>query len=194
MDGGQNLSTAISTTGSRNLARLNGHHSEPLYQFDSKIMMPFSMRLPNLKGSTETAYKAVENEANSSVRDVSAPATIPGWPTNPQRIASAPLWIIVDFLLLLLPIAFISRFTESLHSRVHLLNYCIVLAALAWRLDGQELSSKGRSIEEAILLGPTLFPLAFAALGGRSLKRIALWRAQRGTTVGVRSLPHSLPL
>ncbi len=56
---------------------------------------------------------------------------------------------------------------------------------LAYDLDGQEISSRGRSIQEAILLGPTIFPLAFAALAGRSLKRIALWRAERGTTLGV---------
>ncbi|KAH6642924.1 hypothetical protein C7974DRAFT_112820 [Boeremia exigua] len=36
-----------------------------------------------------------------------------------------------------------------------------------------------------MLLGPTVFPLAFAALGGRSLKNIALWRAERGSTLGV---------
>lgn len=35
-----------------------------------------------------------------------------------------------------------------------------------------------------MLLGPTLFPLAFAALGGRSLRNIALWYAERGSTIG----------
>ncbi|KAJ6199410.1 hypothetical protein J3E72DRAFT_266926 [Bipolaris maydis] len=35
-----------------------------------------------------------------------------------------------------------------------------------------------------MLLGPTLFPLAFAALGGRSLKNIALWKAQQGSSIG----------
>jgi hypothetical protein len=61
----------------------------------------------------------------------------------------------------------------------------VALAALAYQLDGNEISDRGRMIQEAILLGPTLFPLAFAALGGRSLKKIALWRAQEGTTLGV---------
>jgi hypothetical protein len=60
------------------------------------------------------------------------------------------------------------------------------LAALAYKLDGKELSNHGRKIQELILLGPTLFPLAFAALAGRSLKKIALWRAQEGTSLGVR--------
>jgi hypothetical protein len=67
----------------------------------------------------------------------------------------------------------------------------IALAALAYRLDGEEISDRGRKIQEAILLSPTLFPLAFAALGGRSLKKIALWRAQEGTTLGVSTLKLS---
>ncbi|KAH7393769.1 hypothetical protein DE146DRAFT_765295 [Phaeosphaeria sp. MPI-PUGE-AT-0046c] len=63
-------------------------------------------------------------------------------------------------------------------------NIAEALAAFAYRLDGKELSDRGHKIQEAILLCPTLFPLAFAALGGRSLKRIALWRAQEGTSLG----------
>jgi hypothetical protein len=59
------------------------------------------------------------------------------------------------------------------------------LAALANNLDGKELSSRGRKVQEATLIGPTLFPLVFAAIAGRSLKKIGLWRAQEGTTLGV---------
>ncbi|KAH7094856.1 hypothetical protein FB567DRAFT_15141 [Paraphoma chrysanthemicola] len=131
--------------------------------------MPFPVRFPGSAKKEDTAYSAVEIDANRSDTDVSnrsAPHDVPGWPAEPQRIASAPIWIIADFLLLFMPIAFIA------------------LAALAYRLDGKELSNKGRHIQEAILLGPTLFPLAFAALGGRSLKKIALWKAERGTTLG----------
>jgi hypothetical protein len=36
-----------------------------------------------------------------------------------------------------------------------------------------------------ILLSPSLFSLAFAGLGGQALKEIGLWRAERGTTLGV---------
>ena len=67
----------------------------------------------------------------------------------------------------------------------HALTVLAALAALAQRLDGKPLSPYGKHIENAILLGPTVFPLAFAALGGRSLKKIALWKAERGTTLGV---------
>ncbi len=56
---------------------------------------------------------------------------------------------------------------------------------MAVRLDEMPLSTYGRHVQEVILLAPTIFPLAFAALVGRSLKRIALWKAERGTTLGV---------
>lgn len=59
------------------------------------------------------------------------------------------------------------------------------MAAVAYKLDQKPSSERGENIQRLILLGPTLFPLAFAALGGRSLRKIALWRAERGTTLGV---------
>lgn len=129
--------------------------------------MPLPLRLPRSTKPESTAYSAVEIDPNKSDTDVSnSTRTVPGWPTGPQRISNAPLWIIADFLMLLMPIAFIA------------------LAAMAHRLDGKQLSEYGRHVEQIILLGPTLFPLAFAALGGRSLKKIALWKAERGTTLG----------
>ncbi|KAF2827174.1 hypothetical protein CC86DRAFT_369384 [Ophiobolus disseminans] len=127
------------------------------------------MRFPGLKVKEKSSHTIVEVDANRSDTDISSQtvaATVTGWPIGPQRITSAPIWIIGDLLLLLLPIAF------------------LVLAAFAYKLDGEELSDRGRKIQQAILLGPTLFPLAFAALAGRSLKKIALWRAQEGTTLG----------
>ncbi|KAH6622174.1 hypothetical protein C7974DRAFT_397794 [Boeremia exigua] len=91
---------------------------------------------------------------------------ISGWPTAPQRLRgySVPL-LIGDILLILLPIAF------------------IVLAISAWRLDKKTLSGNGRMVERAMSLGPTIYPLAFAAIGSRCLRNIAVRLAERGTTV-----------
>ncbi|KAJ4366084.1 hypothetical protein N0V95_000311 [Ascochyta clinopodiicola] len=58
------------------------------------------------------------------------------------------------------------------------------LAIITIKLDGKRFSPYGRHIQEAILLGPTIYPLVFAALGGRALRKIALWRAGEGTTLG----------
>lgn len=83
-----------------------------------------------------------------------------------------------------MPIAFIGKnvITSEL---VHVLTALAALAGLAYKLDDKHISPYGEHINQLILLGPTLFPLAFAALGGRSLKKIALWKAERGTTLGV---------
>jgi len=72
------------------------------------------MRFPeSKKKEEETSHNIVEVDANRSDTDVSnqtvAP-TVAGWPTGPQRIASAPIWIIGDLLLLLMPIAFIGEY------------------------------------------------------------------------------------
>jgi hypothetical protein len=72
--------------------------------------MPLPLLFTGSKKKEETSYSAVEIDANRSDTDVSnqlAAPTIAGWPTGPQRISSAPVWIIGDLLLLLMPIAFI---------------------------------------------------------------------------------------
>jgi hypothetical protein len=107
---------------------------------------------------SDTGLTTQSNQSTSSV--------IEGWPKGPQRVGFAPVWIAADILLLMVPVAF------------------IVLAILAYSLDGKRISKFGNDIQEAMLLSPTIYPLAFAACGGRSLKKIALWRAQEGTTLG----------
>lgn len=148
--------------------------------------MPLPMRLPGSKKKEDTAYSAVEVDPNTSETDVSRRSNpaVPGWPSGPQHPGSSPIWILADGILLLMPIAFIGKVTMQRITTTNTNNHQ-ALAALAYRLDGKDLSEYGQHIKEAILLGPTLFPLAFAALGGRSLKKIALWRAERGTTLGV---------
>lgn len=61
-----------------------------------------------------------------------------------------------------------------------------MLGIYAWRLDGQTLSGTGRVVERAMSLGPTVYPLAFAAIGSRCLRNAAVHLAERGTTVLVR--------
>ena len=64
-------------------------------------------------------------------------------------------------------------------------NWDLVLGVSAWRLDGEKLSHAGNRVERAMNLGPTIYPLAFAAIGSRCLRSIAIRFAERGTTVGV---------
>jgi hypothetical protein len=76
--------------------------------------MPFLMRLPRTRKKEVTAYRSVEVDPSKSDTDVSnhieaSAPTIVGWPTGPQRIANAPAWLLADFLLLLMPIAFLGE-------------------------------------------------------------------------------------
>ena len=52
-------------------------------------------------------------------------------------------------------------------------------------LDGKPLSRWGETVQRATLLGPTIFPIMFAALVGSTLKTIARFRAEHGAKLGV---------
>ncbi|KAF3053856.1 hypothetical protein E8E11_011196 [Didymella keratinophila] len=115
------------------------------------------------------SYSAVEVDADS----IDAPnnarnhfATPSGWPVRAERVSRYRVWMLIDGILLVLPVAFIA------------------LAVIAVKLDGKDVSPYGKHVQEAILLGPTIYPLVFAAVGGRALRKIALWRAGEGTTLG----------
>ena len=49
-------------------------------------------------------------------------------------------------------------------------------------------SSLGQKVEQTAKLAPTLFPVIFAALVGRLMRTAALWRAERGASLGVLEL------
>ncbi|KAF2116109.1 hypothetical protein BDV96DRAFT_42997 [Lophiotrema nucula] len=60
----------------------------------------------------------------------------------------------------------------------------IVLALIAARLDGKDVSSYGLHLHQTLLLSPTVFPIIFAALMGRCFKHLGLFFAERGITLG----------
>lgn len=61
-----------------------------------------------------------------------------------------------------------------------------VLTVLMIRLDDQPISSHGTSVFEAMGLASTLWPIAFAAVLGSLARAIALYKAEKGTNLGVR--------
>lgn len=61
----------------------------------------------------------------------------------------------------------------------------IVLAIFAIRLDDQPISEHGNRVIQLSRLGPSIYPIIFAAVAGNLMKRLALWFADRGTTLGV---------
>lgn len=61
----------------------------------------------------------------------------------------------------------------------------IVLGIVAACLNGQYPSSYGQKVEQAARLGPTIFPIAFAAIVARFYRHLARWQAEKGQYLGV---------
>ncbi|KAH8732326.1 hypothetical protein GQ44DRAFT_669581 [Phaeosphaeriaceae sp. PMI808] len=51
-------------------------------------------------------------------------------------------------------------------------------------LNNQPVSPYGEKVKAITLLSPTIFPIIYAAILGKMLRRIGLFKAERGTTVG----------
>jgi hypothetical protein len=60
-----------------------------------------------------------------------------------------------------------------------------VLAGLCLGLNGHPKSDYGDNIKAVTLLSPTIFPIVYAAILGKLLHRIGLYKAERGVTMGV---------
>jgi hypothetical protein len=61
----------------------------------------------------------------------------------------------------------------------------IVMAILAGRLNGREVSKYGQNIKDMTSLTPTIFPLVFAAVVGQSLYNIARYKLEHGCKLKV---------
>ncbi|KAH6620097.1 hypothetical protein C7974DRAFT_226221 [Boeremia exigua] len=94
---------------------------------------------------------------------------VPSWPEEGRALRNHT-WLnffygIGDIILVLLPV------------------YFILLAVAAATLNGKPTKDNdfGRKVEFAMDLGPTMFPIIFAAISGRSMKMIARYLAEKGT-------------
>ncbi|KAF1365774.1 hypothetical protein EJ07DRAFT_92666 [Lizonia empirigonia] len=101
---------------------------------------------------------------------------VPSWPVE-ARTLKQHTWLSYfygfgDIVLVLLPF------------------YFILLGVAVITLNGKATqgSSFGPKVEKAMDLGPTIFPIVFAAISGRSMKMIARYLAERGTRIGTLEL------
>ncbi|KZM20786.1 hypothetical protein ST47_g8099 [Ascochyta rabiei] len=62
--------------------------------------------------------------------------------------------------------------------------FFLVIASLSLSLDGKPISSFGQNIKAITLLSPTIFPIVYAAILGKVLRRIGLFKAERSSTIG----------
>ncbi|KAJ8118309.1 hypothetical protein OPT61_g697 [Boeremia exigua] len=60
----------------------------------------------------------------------------------------------------------------------------LVVAVLCITLNGKQVTAFGQDIKAFTLLSPTVFPIIYAAILGKVLRRIARYKAERGSTIG----------
>ncbi|CAO2657462.1 Nn.00g035880.m01.CDS01 [Neocucurbitaria sp. VM-36] len=101
---------------------------------------------------------------------------MPSWPEEAKPLKQhdwvSRSFIIGDILLVILPV------------------YFLLLAIAVVRLDGQPVEGNAfaSKVTSAIQLGPTLFPIMFAAISGRSMKMIARYLAEKGAKLSTLEL------
>lgn len=112
------------------------------------------------------------NQFSSSGPQSFLGSKIPGWPDRPlpltQTHTARIISVALDSVLLILALLFLA------------------LAAGALAVSGRAIGDhSGELIEQAMRLGPTIFPIVFSALVGRALKTIGRFRSEKGIKVSV---------
>lgn len=117
------------------------------------------------------------------------PSLLYGWPRSPVTLRDSSLstWqrFSLSASLALIPAAFIgesNRHSIGLYAYVHI---SIVLGVYLVYLHQQPESELGSRVLEAANVAATIWPIAFAAVLGTSLRSVALYSCERGTTLGV---------
>ncbi|KAH6625403.1 hypothetical protein C7974DRAFT_200875 [Boeremia exigua] len=62
--------------------------------------------------------------------------------------------------------------------------FFLVIAILCLSLNQKPVSTYGQDIKAITLLSPTIFPIVYAAIFGKLLRRVALFKAERSSSVG----------
>jgi len=73
-----------------------------------------------------------------------------------------------------------------------LISLRLVLAVFALALDFQPISDYGDTVVEATRLGPTVFPIIFAAISSRFFRNLARWKAEQRRGIGLAALEQIL--
>lgn len=108
---------------------------------------------------------------------------VDSWPEEAKPLGKSTSWVswlyvLGDFILVVLPICFLALGVAAitLHGKP------VEVVENGSKLVQNEF---GKKVEAAIQLGPTIFPIVFAAISGRSMKMIARYLAERGAKLGV---------
>jgi hypothetical protein len=92
--------------------------------------------------------------------------------------------IIFDVFLSSIPLSFLGLYSWSQFGIIRLIRIPVI-AVLCLFLHEKPVSAYGEDVKALTLLSPTVFPIVYAAILGKLLRRIALFKAERGSTIGV---------
>ncbi|CAN9296662.1 unnamed protein product [Alternaria alternata] len=138
---------------------------------------PFRQHGPDSTNNSPDRPDEPQAESGSKSKSVEATVTrMSSWPEEAQPLKQrnwiSYLYFVGDVILVLLPIFF------------------ILLAVAVITLNGKPVAGNAfaSKVTAAIQLGPTLFPIMFAAISGRSMKMIARYLAEKGTKLSTLEL------
>ena len=98
---------------------------------------------------------------------------------------------VVDSVLVMGPLMFLSKTSGGYCEVVSSLIAVSVVAIICLKLNNQKVTLSGDKIKAITLLAPTIFPIVYAAILGKFLRRLGHFVAERGTTLGV-LIPHPI--
>jgi hypothetical protein len=122
-------------------------------------------------------------------KDASVRVQIKGWPETPMTLtegrSSVATSIAKDALFIFVATMFIGKRISSCNRQLPI-DSTIALAIIACQLHGQPVSQYGGHVQAATKLGPTIFPIVFAASASAAIRGISRMLIARGATVGAR--------
>jgi hypothetical protein len=148
------------------------------------IASTISSNTTSLQAQNESSHTAASKDACPRNHDI-LNKTLER--SNYQIWFSIPM----DVLMSLIPLFFMGKFTFCLPGSK--LTRITVIASLCLALNAKPTSSYGESLKAITLLSPTIFPIVYAAILGKMLRRVGLFKAERSATIGVR-LPSNIHL
>lgn len=117
------------------------------------------------------------------------PSLLHDWPSSPTTLRDSSLstWqrFSLSASLVFIPAAFIGESTRPSVGVYAKVCISIVLGISLVYLHQQPESELGSRVLEAANVAATIWPIAFAAVLGTSLRSVALYSCERGTTLGV---------
>jgi hypothetical protein len=146
----------------------------------------------------DAAYISLPTQPPDEDEEKDAPVRfqIKGWPETPMTLTEGRSWVAIsiakDALFVFVAALFIGKRISSCTRQLPT-DSTTALAIIAIRLHGKPVSQYGGHVQAATKLGPTIFPIVFAATASAAIRGISRMLIARGATVGARyrsALPH----